>query len=208
MPFGEIFFDSDSMQTSITIQYFDSPCGRMLLGAVGGRLCLCVWSESPRVLRNIRHLEQALGAKAVMPAELIDAGMAESPLHQAEPATVAQDSDSVRVIEQAGRQLCEYFERRRTAFELPLLPVGTAFQRRVWAALLTIPYGETRSYGDIARQVGNPRGVRAVAQAIGANGIGIIIPCHRVVGSDGSLTGFAGGLAAKRILLGLECRVV
>lgn len=87
---------------------------------------------------------------------------------------------------------------------MPLHPFGTNFQKSVWNALLEIPYGVTRSYLHIARQVGNEKGVRAVAQAIGANGIGIIIPCHRVIGSDRSLTGFAGGLDAKRTLLRLE----
>ena len=87
-----------------------------------------------------------------------------------------------------------------------LHPVGTDFQLRVWRALLDIPYGETKSYMEIAQTIGNPRGVRAVAQAIGANGIGIIIPCHRVIGSNHSLTGFAGGLDNKKFLLELERR--
>jgi len=104
----------------------------------------------------------------------------------------------------AVEQLEEYFAGTRTEFELELELVGTAFQRRVWGALLTIPYGETRSYGDIARQIGSPGAFRAVGLANGHNPIGIIVPCHRVIGSNGSLTGYGGGLDRKRSLLQLE----
>ena len=108
------------------------------------------------------------------------------------------------VLERAKIQLDEYFAGSRKSFDLPLHLVGTDFQKRVWNALLKIPYGETCSYKEIALKVDNLKGVRAVAQAIGANGICIIIPCHRVVGSNHSLTGFAGGLEVKRFLLGIE----
>ena len=108
------------------------------------------------------------------------------------------------VINEAIRELNEYFAGERRNFNLPLLFAGTPFQQRIWNALLTIPYGETRSYMQIARIVGNEKGVRAVAQAIGANPMSIIVPCHRVIGSDKALTGFAGGLEAKRYLLNLE----
>lgn len=108
------------------------------------------------------------------------------------------------VLEQTKLQLDEYFLGIRRSFENPLYPVGTDFQKKVWSALLEIPYGETRSYKDIAQNIGNPKGSRAVAGAIGVNGISILIPCHRVIGSNRSLTGFAGGLEAKRILLELE----
>ena len=111
---------------------------------------------------------------------------------------------SSAVIEQTVNQLADYFAGHLTTFNIPLQPVGTDFQRRVWKALLDIPYGQTRSYMEIAKSIGNPQGVRAVAQAIGANGIGIIIPCHRVIGSNHSLTGFAGGLDKKQLLLQLE----
>lgn len=107
-------------------------------------------------------------------------------------------------LERAKTELDEYFAGERQSFDIPLHPVGTPFQLHVWNALLEIPYGETRSYMEIARRVDNPKGVRAVAQAIGANGISIFIPCHRVIGSDRSLTGFAGGLDAKSLLLKLE----
>ncbi|BCL74626.1 methylated-DNA--protein-cysteine methyltransferase [Jeongeupia sp. HS-3] len=108
------------------------------------------------------------------------------------------------VLIETTRQLGEYFDGRRTRFEIALSFSGTAFQQQVWAALLTIPFGETRSYLDIARQIGNVRAVRAVGAANGRNPISIIAPCHRVVGASGQLTGFAGGLQAKRMLLALE----
>lgn len=107
-------------------------------------------------------------------------------------------------LRETRQQLCEYFAGERRVFSLPLDLNGTAFQRRVWQALLTIPYGETRSYGQIARQIGQPRAVRAVGAANGRNPISIIAPCHRVIGTSGRLTGFAGGLAAKAQLLALE----
>lgn len=101
-------------------------------------------------------------------------------------------------------QLTAYFEGQRTDFDLPLAPAGTAFQNAVWDALRDIPYGELRSYRDIAAALRKPRAVRAVGAANGRNPIPIVVPCHRVIGSDGSLTGFAGGLAVKRALLELE----
>lgn len=104
----------------------------------------------------------------------------------------------------AAKQLREYFERKRQVFDLPLKPRGTAFQRAVWNALLEIPYGQTRSYGDIAAAVGNPKAARAVGMACNKNPIWIIIPCHRVVGSNRKLTGYAGGLEMKRALLEQE----
>jgi AraC family transcriptional regulator of adaptative response/methylated-DNA-[protein]-cysteine methyltransferase len=108
------------------------------------------------------------------------------------------------VLDQAEREIGEYFARKRRSFNLPLAPRGTEFQRRVWDALLSIPPGETRSYADVAKSIGERRGVRAVARAVGDNYRGIIIPCHRVIGSDGSLTGYGGGLARKQWLLDHE----
>jgi methylated-DNA-[protein]-cysteine S-methyltransferase len=110
------------------------------------------------------------------------------------------------VLLEAERQLAEYFAGERRTFSLPLDFAGTQFQRSVWDALLTIPYGETRSYGDIARQIGRPKAVRAVGAANGRNPISIVAPCHRVIGANGTLTGFAGGLATKQFLLALEGR--
>ena len=119
-----------------------------------------------------------------------------------DPSWVRDDA----AFPEAVRQLREYFDGTRTTFDLDLAPSGTAFQREVLDALLTIPYGETRSYADIARQVGRPRAVRAVGAANGRNPLPIVIPCHRVIGSDGSLTGFGGGIDTKRFLLELETR--
>ncbi len=162
----------------VCIQYHDSPCGELVLAAAGEKLCLCDWNSMPCSVRNRLRLVRLLGAEfSEEPSEVI--------LH-------------------TKTQLDEYFAGKRKTFDLPLCPVGTGFQKRVWNALLEIPFGETRTYSDIALRVGNPKGARAVAQAIGANGICIICPCHRVIGTDRSLTGFAGGLEAKRALLELE----
>lgn len=108
------------------------------------------------------------------------------------------------VIKEAGRQLAEYLEGKRTHFDLSYEMEGTDFEKKVWNALLTIPYGETRSYGDIAAQVGNKKACRAVGRANGRNPIGIFVPCHRVIGANGKLTGFAGGISTKEALLEIE----
>ncbi|MBO0838982.1 MAG: methylated-DNA--[protein]-cysteine S-methyltransferase, partial [Actinobacteria bacterium] len=103
-------------------------------------------------------------------------------------------------------QLDAYFAGELTEFSLPLAPAGTQFQRQVWAALQQIPYGQTWSYGQLAEKIGNPAAVRAVGLANGRNPIAVVIPCHRVIGADGSLTGYGGGLDRKRFLLDLEAR--
>ena len=110
------------------------------------------------------------------------------------------------VADRAAAQLGEWFDGRRERFDLPLAPIGTDFQRRVWAALEDVPYGATATYGDIARAIGQPTATRAVGAANGRNPIPIVVPCHRVVGADGSLTGYSGGsgLTTKRWLLGFE----
>ncbi len=109
-----------------------------------------------------------------------------------------------RAFADVARQLTEYFAGQRVDFDLPIEMCGTSFQLQVWSALRRIPYGEVRSYADIARAIGRPKAVRAVGAANGANPIPIIVPCHRVIGSNGSLTGFGGGLEVKRRLLELE----
>ena len=162
----------------VCLQYYPSPCGELVMASLGNALCLCDWNGKPCAERNIRRIGRYIH--------------------------VDFSIESSAVIEQTKSQLDEYFAGTRKAFDIPLHPVGTDFQRSVWEALLGIPYGETRSYMDIAKMVGNVKGVRAVAQAIGANGIDIIIPCHRVVGANHSLTGFAGGLDIKEFLLNLE----
>lgn len=117
------------------------------------------------------------------------------------PAGWQEDERSLR---EARHQLEDYFAGTRRSFDVPLLPAGTPFQQAVWQALLAIPYGETTSYGEIARRIGRPRAVRAVGAANGANPIPVIIPCHRVIGANGSLTGYGGGLPIKQRLLALE----
>jgi methylated-DNA-[protein]-cysteine S-methyltransferase len=111
--------------------------------------------------------------------------------------------DSI-VLQEAERQLTEYFAGERTEFDLPLAADGTPFQRRVWSALCDIPYGETISYGELARRIGQPTASRAVGLANGRNPISIVVPCHRVIGSSGKLVGYGGGLDRKQTLLELE----
>ena len=162
----------------VNIQYYNSPCGEIILASVGDELCLCDWNEMPCAERNKLRLLRYIKAEF--------------------------KTETSYILEQTKKQLDEYFTGNRKTFDIPLHPVGTDFQKKVWNALLDIPYGETISYKEIAMSMGNPNGTRAVAGAIGSNGISILIPCHRVIGSNHSLTGFAGGLATKRILLELE----
>jgi len=119
------------------------------------------------------------------------------------PDTTGWERDDA-LLEPVRRQLAEYFAGERTEFDIALRPTGAAFQLQVWEALLKIPYGETASYGEIAREIGHPTAFRAVGAANGQNPIAIIVPCHRVIGSNGSLTGYGGGLPTKRALLDLE----
>ena len=146
--------DKANTKRHVFISHYASPCGNIVLGAIGEALCLSDWNDMPCAKRNMLRLQRLLDADFI-------------------------EADT-------------------------LLTIGTTFQKRVWQALLDIPFGETRSYMQIAQSVNTPKGVRAVAQAIGANGICILVPCHRVIGSNHTLTGFAGGLEAKRTLLQLE----
>lgn len=166
------------MKNRACVQYYQSPCGMLVLASIDEKLCLCDWYEHPCAQRNMRRLTRLLRA------ELVESTSA--------------------VLERTKKELDEYFAGKRRAFEVPLCMVGTDFQKRVWQALLEIPYGAVCSYKAIAERVNCVKGVRAVAQAIGANGISILIPCHRVIGSNRSLTGFAGGLEAKSLLLRVE----
>ena len=121
-----------------------------------------------------------------------------------EPEPLGCDAEPFKA---AADQLDAYFTGERTTFDLPLAPLGSEFQQRVWSALQEIPYGRTESYGELAERIGSPGGARAVGLANGKNPIGILIPCHRVVGANGSLTGYGGGLDRKRQLLDLELAV-
>jgi methylated-DNA-[protein]-cysteine S-methyltransferase len=131
--------------------------------------------------------------------ELVGVWMRAEPLPDAVPGRS-------RVLERTAEQLAEYFAGKRREFDLPLAPRGTGFQEMVWRALLMIPFGETRSYGEIARAIGRPSASRAVGAANGRNPISIIVPCHRVIGTSGELTGYGGGLDNKRWLLDHESR--
>ncbi|NIR29867.1 MAG: methylated-DNA--[protein]-cysteine S-methyltransferase [Gammaproteobacteria bacterium] len=164
-------------RTTCYTSTFNSPCGPLV----------CVVDEAGVVLR----VEFAKGRRpSEIRNELARAGV-----------RLVEDPGRTRVVRD---QLQDYFSGRRRRFGLELAPQGTAFQRSVWRALQDIPFGETRTYADIARAIGRPRASRAVGRATGANPIPIVIPCHRVVGSDGSLVGFGGGLDVKAALLAHE----
>ncbi len=157
-----------------------TPLGEMLAVASPRGLCLLEFDGQPRVDRELAQVEAARGGPALKGANA--------------------------VTEQLAAELADYFNGLRQAFGVPLDLVGTPFQLAAWQALLAIPYGDTRSYAEQARAIGRPTAVRAVAAANGQNKVSIVVPCHRVIGSDGSLTGFGGGLPRKRALLALEGR--
>lgn len=119
---------------------------------------------------------------------------------------VLEDDEAHAVLDRAARELAEYANGERTRFTVPIAPTGTDFQRAVWTALSAIPHGETRSYEELARAIGRPRAVRAVGSANALNPLSIVVPCHRVIGKTGSLTGYAGGIARKSWLLAHEQR--
>lgn len=164
----------------ILVKRYESPCGELLLGALGQRLCLCDWVEALEVHR--RAVDGRLRRR--LKAEFAPG----------ESAT----------LDLAVRQLDEFFAGTRREFSVPVLFVGTDFQVRVWQALLSIPYGGVTSYSALAAGIGCASAVRAVAGAVGANALSVFVACHRVMGRDGSLTGYAGGVDAKLLLLRLE----
>jgi len=162
----------------INIEHYKSPYGELILGSFDGKLCLCDWRY--RKMRNAIDNRIKKGLKA----------------------EYLKHSDVV--LEEARLQLEEYFSYKRKTFNIPLLMQGTEFQIKVWNGLIKIPYGETSSYLGLAKNIANSKSVRAVANANGANAISIFIPCHRIIGSNGKLVGYAGGLKAKAKLLNLE----
>ena len=162
----------------IKVKRYESPCGVLLLGSFGDKLCLCDW----QVEKQRGHVDRRL--KRVLRAEF--------------------EEGTSEVIEKAASELDEFFAGKRKTFDVPLLFAGTDFQKNVWNELLKIPFGKTISYGEMAQHIGMPKAVRAVANANGANSLSIFAPCHRVIGSDRSLTGYGGGLPAKKFLLELE----
>lgn len=167
------------MDTSpILVQEFHSSIGQLLIGSAGDSLCLLDFKYR-RMRKSIdQRLMKFLGAEMVQ--------------------------GSSPVISSTIEQVEAFLSGNRKVFDVQVLLCGSAFQKSVWQYLLQVPYGETRSYGQMARELGNPAGVRAVASANGANAISLVVPCHRIIGHDGSLTGYAGGLAIKKRLLRLE----
>ena len=166
------------MANTIQIQYFKTPFGELVLGSFENKLCLADWRY--RKMRNAIDKRLQLGLNAEFTEE------------------------SSEVIEETKTQLIQYFKGERSTFDIPLHMVGSDFQKCVWNTLLEIPHGRTETYLGLSRKLGNEKAIRAVASANGANAISIIIPCHRIIGTDGGLVGYAGGLPAKMKLLELE----
>ena len=190
-------------RTIRTVRY-QSPCGEMLLGAAGDRLCLCNWAQELHPGRVEQRLRTILKAQFEGCGQITETAVSQS--RQSDGGVPEQcRTFTPEVLRRTVRELDEYFRGERSDFDIPLLLAGSDFQKRVWQQLPRIPYGQTASYGELAAAIGSPRSVRAVANANGANAISIILPCHRVIGSDGSLTGYGGGVRAKQYLLDLEC---
>ncbi len=162
----------------ITTTYYETPCGRMILGSLNNHLCLCDWRNG----KDRKQIDNRL--KRLLKADYVEG-----------------NSDVLTI---AIQQLDEFFANKRKTFTIPLLLAGTDFQKSVWTELQRVPFGQTISYAQIAANIGRPLSARAVANANGANAMAIFIPCHRVIGSDNSLTGYAGGLDTKRYLLQIE----
>lgn len=162
----------------IHITYFETPFGELILGSYKEELCLCDW----RYRKMRKQIDDRI--REGLQSEYVEA--------------------SSSVIETAKKQLEEYIHSQRTSFDLPIRMVGSDFQKEVWGNLLKIPFGKTTSYAKLATQLGDIKAIRAVAAANGANCLSIIVPCHRVLGSDGSMTGYAGGVLVKKKLLRLE----
>ena len=153
------------------------------------------------------HVESPLGSLTLASDGTALTGLY-LPVHKHGPEQSSwQRSDDLPVFAAARRQLHAYFEGELKEFDLPLAPEGTAFQKRVWKQLEQIPFGKTISYGELARRIGNPNASRAVGLANGRNPISIVVPCHRVIGADGSLTGYGGGVERKDVLLRHEAEV-
>lgn len=162
----------------ISLAYFKTSFGELIMGSYNDKLCLCDW--------RYRKMRKEIDSRI---QNGLDAGYLE---------------EETPVIIEAKNQLNEYFTAKRKEFSMPLLMVGSDFQQSVWKELLKIPFGKTETYLGLSKKLGNEKAIRAVAGANGANAISIFIPCHRIIGSDGKLVGYAGGLSAKRTLLHIE----
>lgn len=167
-------------QTCIIACHYTSPCGNLILASYGNALCLADWQLSSKHEQNKARISKTLGLPFV--------------------------EGKSELLDNTCIQLDEYFLGKRQTFDLPLLMLGTDFQREVWESLGAIPYGATCSYLDLAQSIHRPMSVRAVANAVGANPLSIIVPCHRIIGSNNQLRGYAGGIEAKALLLSLEGR--
>ena len=163
---------------ALVVRWLDSPVGPVLIGAVDDAIVLLEFCDPDGLAERLARIRKGYRRSLVQ---------GDHPL-----------------LTRLSGQLAEYFAAKRTTFDVPLSFPGSGFQERVWSALRTIPYGATCSYGDIAKQLGDPNMMRAVGAANGANPIAIVIPCHRVVNANGDLGGFGGGLWRKQILLDLE----
>lgn len=162
----------------IHVQIINSPVAQLILGSFENKLCLLDYYAREKRDAIDKRLQKALGTSYI--------------------------EKSSAVIQSCKQQLDEYFAGQRRQFELEILPVGTDFQKQIWQALQSIEYGQSASYLQLAQLIGKPKAVRAVANATGANALSIIIPCHRIIGSNGHLVGYAGGLQAKQALLEIE----
>ncbi len=165
-------------QNKISVQFFNTPFGELIIGSFEDRICICDW--------RFRKMRSAIDTRI---QKGLDAKYEE------------KETGAILTVK---KQLTEYFGGEREVFDIPVQFVGTNFQQSVWHELMKIPYGKTETYLELSRKIKNEKAIRAVASANGANAISIIVPCHRVIGSRGELTGYAGGLSTKKKLLQLE----
>jgi methylated-DNA-[protein]-cysteine S-methyltransferase len=181
------------VMVKVKIYEYDSPCGKLYLAAKKGNICLCDWALSKNLGDTLSRLSKALDIEFILPET-----------EHVEGTKKLRPEKPSKVIVSAKKQLGQYFSGRRKTFNIPYQMAGTPFQQAVWKSLMDIPYGKSVSYAEIAAMAGYPKAVRAAANACGDNALTVIIPCHRVIGSDDGLTGYGGGLGAKRYLLDLE----
>ena len=164
--------------SEIIVHNYKSPCGILLLGSIDDKLCLCDWQVEKHHDKVVQRIHRATDKRFI--------------------------TGITSVKSQSINELDEYFSGIRKEFSIPLKFIGSEFQKQVWKELLNVPYGTTVSYREIARSIFKPTAIRAVANANGANALSIFVPCHRIIGSDNSLTGYGGGLHIKKFLLDLE----
>ncbi len=186
----------------------DSPLGPVLLAAGAAGLIRIAFEQGEPAPERPAAWQRLAGANAdgTMTGLVAEPRVAAGAMPTAEPGAAAATWTAEGILRRAARQIQEYFAGTRREFDLPLAPGGNPFQQRVWTLLRGIPYGQTRSYGELARRLGRPGAARAVGSANARNPLPIVVPCHRVIGADGKLTGYYGGLRLKAFLLELERR--